>query len=102
MKKFISISAFAIAIVATSALTSLVVTKNLDILSSKNTPIETKVSSPVSFTNLSNHTSAHPANFTYAAEKSVEAVVHVKTKIDVSSRYSANIDPLFDFFFGRP
>ena len=102
MKKFISISAFAIAIVATSALTSLVVTKNLDIISSKNTPIETKVSSPVSFTNFNNHTSAHPANFTYAAEKSVEAVVHVKTKIDVSSRYSANIDPLFDFFFGRP
>ena len=102
MKKFISTSAFAIAIVATSALTSLVVTKNLDIISSKNTPIETKVSSPVSFTNFNNHTSAHPANFTYAAEKSVEAVVHVKTKIDVSSRYSANIDPLFDFFFGRP
>ena len=93
MKKFMSITAFALTIVATSALTSLVVTKNIDNLTQKNDSIETKISSPVSFTDFSNDNTASPADFTYAAEKSVEAVVHVKTKIDVSNRYSMNIDP---------
>ena len=102
MRKFISISAFALTIVATSALTSLVVTKNIDSICSKNDSTETKISSPVSFTNFNSENSARPADFTFAAEKSVEAVVHVKTKIDVSSRYSMSIDPFFDFFFGRP
>ena len=97
-----SITAFALTIVATSALTSIVVTKNIDSLGSKNNSTETKISSPVSFTKVNNDNSARPADFTYAAEKSVEAVVHVKTKIDVSNRYSMNIDPFFDFFFGRP
>jgi Do/DeqQ family serine protease len=102
MKKFMTITAFALTIVATSALTSLVVTKNIDKLASKNDSTDVKTSSPVSFTTFSNDNTARPADFTYAAEKSVEAVVHVKTKIDVSNRYSMNIDPFFDFFFGRP
>ena len=97
-----TITAFALTIVATSALTSLVVTKNIDKLASKNDSTDVKTSSPVSFTTFSNDNTARPADFTYAAEKSVEAVVHVKTKIDVSNRYSMNIDPFFDFFFGRP
>ena len=102
MRKFMSITAFAITIVATSALTSLIVTKNIDSLSCKTEVKEEKTASPVKFTNFSSDNTARPADFTYAAEKSVEAVVHVKTKIDVSSRYSMNIDPFFDFFFGRP
>ena len=102
MRKFMSIAAFAITIVATSALTSLIVTKNIDSLSCKTEVKEEKTASPVKFTNFSSDNTARPADFTYAAEKSVEAVVHVKTKIDVSSRYSMNIDPFFDFFFGRP
>lgn len=102
MRKFMSITAFAITIVATSALTSLIVTKNIDSLSCKTEVKEEKTASPVKFTNFSSDNTARPADFTYAAEKSVEAVVHVKTKIDVSSHYSMNIDPFFDFFFGRP
>ena len=102
MRKFMSITAFAITIVTTSALTSLIVTKNIDSLSCKTEVKEEKTASPVKFTNFSSDNTARPADFTYAAEKSVEAVVHVKTKIDVSSRYSMNIDPFFDFFFGRP
>lgn len=102
MRKFMSITAFAITIVATSALTSLIVTKNIDSLSCKTEVKEEKTASPVKFTNFSSDNTARPADFTYAAEKSVETVVHVKTKIDVSSRYSMNIDPFFDFFFGRP
>ena len=102
MKKFMSITAFALTIIATSALTSLVVTTNFDTLGTKNDSTNVKTSSPVSFTSFNDTNTAHPTDFTYAAEKSVEAVVHVKTKIDVSNRYSMNIDPFFDFFFGRP
>jgi periplasmic serine protease, Do/DeqQ family len=44
-----------------------------------------------------------PSDFTYAAENTVHAVVHVKTiysNDNNSSSYSGN--PLFDFFFGNP
>lgn len=100
MKKLMSTIAFALTIVATSALTSLVVTKNVDSLSKNNEKTDS-LSQPVRFTNHDG-AAVRPADFTLAAEKSVEAVVHVKTKIDVSSRYQMNIDPFFDFFFGRP
>lgn len=102
MKKFMSITAFALTIVATSALTSIIVTKNIDSLSS-NKVVENieQLAKPVKFNN-SQISTTRPADFTLAAEKSVEAVVHVKTKIDISNRYSMNIDPFFDFFFGRP
>jgi Do/DeqQ family serine protease len=100
MKKLMSTIAFALTIVATSALTSLVVTKNVDSLSKNNEKTDS-LSQPVRFTNHDG-VAVRPADFTLAAEKSVEAVVHVKTKIDVSSRYQMNIDPFFDFFFGRP
>lgn len=102
MKKLVSITAFVASIIATSALTSLVVTKNIDLLTSQTGSDEEKISSPVRFTNSNNTNTARPADFTYAAEKSVEAVVHVKTKININSQYSMNIDPFFDFFFGRP
>ena len=102
MKKFMSITAFALTIVATSALTSLVVVKNINTFDSKNDSTIVKTSSPISFANFNSDNTTRPDDFTFAAEKSVEAVVHVKTKIDVSSRYSMNIDPFFDFFFGRP
>ena len=100
MKKLMSTIAFALTIVATSALTSLIVTKNVDTLSKNNAKTDS-VSQPIQFTN-NNGATSRPADFTLAAEKSVEAVVHVKTKIDVSNHYSMNIDPFFDFFFGRP
>lgn len=53
-------------------------------------------------TTMVNNASAAPVDFTYAAEKTVEAVVHVKVKMEVQGMYSRGIDPLFDFFFGRP
>ncbi|MCL2435045.1 MAG: Do family serine endopeptidase [Lentimicrobiaceae bacterium] len=47
---------------------------------------------------------ANPIDFTYAAEKSVNSVVHVKTKSKVMPSQSRGgySDPFFDFFFGRP
>lgn len=40
-----------------------------------------------------------PVDFTEAAELSVEAVVHVKTKYYQQQQYA---DPFYQFFFGRP
>ena len=40
-----------------------------------------------------------PVDFTQAAELSVEAVVHVKTKYYRQQQY---VDPFYQFFFGRP
>lgn len=56
---------------------------------------------PISFTSYSGvaaHSSVAPVDFTEAAERSVEAVVHVKTKY-YRQQYA---DPLYQFFFGRP
>lgn len=42
-------------------------------------------------------------DFTQAAELSVHAVVHVKTKVPMQSQsYGFQDDPFFDYFFGRP
>jgi len=45
-----------------------------------------------------------PVDFTYAAEHSVNSVVHVKTKYNVSALQGRGdyIDELFEYFFGRP
>jgi Do/DeqQ family serine protease len=46
----------------------------------------------------------NPVDFTYAAEKSVNAVVHVTTmyKVMASQARGGFSDPFFEFFFGRP
>jgi len=45
-----------------------------------------------------------PVDFTYAAERSVNSVVHVKTKYKVSYQQGGGdyFNDLFEFFFGRP
>ena len=56
---------------------------------------------PVSLASYSGQTSSQgiaPVDFTQAAERSVEAVVHVKTKY-YRQQY---VDPFYHFFFGRP
>ncbi len=65
-----------------------------------------------SITDTSEATAAAPAtpasynvvgtttDFSYAAERSVEAVVHVKTTYQ--TRQQTMSDPFFEFFFGRP
>ena len=57
---------------------------------------------PVSLASYSGQTSSQgiaPVDFTQAAERSVEAVVHVKTKYYRQQQY---VDPFYQFFFGRP
>ena len=57
---------------------------------------------PVSLASYSGQSSSQgiaPVDFTQAAERSVEAVVHVKTKYYRQQQY---VDPFYQFFFGRP
>jgi S1-C subfamily serine protease len=57
----------------------------------------------VKLTNLSGDGS--PVDFTYAAEQTINTVVHVQTYAKQSTRYSnygRSQDPLWDFFFGDP
>lgn len=56
---------------------------------------------PVGFTKTSN-LSGIETDFTLAAEKTVNSVVHVKTKYTPKVSTQQQIDPFFDFFFGRP
>ncbi|MDR0206739.1 MAG: Do family serine endopeptidase [Bacteroidales bacterium] len=45
----------------------------------------------------------NPVDFTFAAEKSVSSVVHVKTKFKVAYQQGEDyFNDLFEFFFGRP
>lgn len=59
-------------------------------------------SQPVAFAahSRSGAVSAEPVDFTQAAETSVGAVVHVKTKYNVYGKQY--VDPFYQFFFGRP
>jgi len=54
--------------------------------------------SDVQFTNLRTAIAAPPGDFTSAADKSLDAVVHVKTTI--AGQTDQNIDPWMYFFFG--
>ena len=63
---------------------------------------KTTTALPTHFTSLVNEGIVN-TDFTVAAEQTVNAVVHVKTKYTpkMSARQPMN-DPFFDFFFGRP
>jgi len=62
------------------------------------------VQSPPETKSIQGISIGNPVDFTYAAEKSINSVVHVKIKYKVT--YSQNrggfTDPFFEFFFGRP
>lgn len=79
-------------VIAVSAATSWVI-------NSKNTPVysENTNSTSARFVNLAEGTHT---DFTTASELTINCVVHVKTKY--TDPNSANSDPLFEFFFGRP
>ncbi len=59
------------------------------------------IATPLGYEKLNYVNPAIDTDFTVAAELSVNAVVHVKTKYP-SRQASYSIDPLYEFFFGRP
>lgn len=62
---------------------------------------QTNYQIPNAYANFAGVSSAMDTDFTVAAELSVNAVVHVKTKTQVR-RQAYNVDPFFEFFFGQP
>lgn len=58
---------------------------------------------PASYAKFARAANAMETDFTVAAELSVHAVVHVKTKTPIKvQQFGGFQDPLFDYFFGRP
>lgn len=60
---------------------------------------------PVTYAKFARAANAMETDFTVAAELSIHAVVHVKTKTPMKvQQYGGEFqnDPLFDYFFGRP
>ena len=96
-KNLIIGTAIVVGTIAVSAITSTLIVKNAN-LGSDNLA-QQSVATNVSFTSLPTTT---PADFTYAAEHSVEAVVHVKTKVEMQEMYGGSSNPLLEFFFGIP
>ncbi len=90
---FLATSILAI-IVATSFITASLTNRNNPNSDNRITSVPTSFTSSVKTPNQVN-------DFTIAAEKSVESVVHVKAKIKSQSQ-NMNMDPFFEFFFGRP
>jgi len=90
-----------LAVVAISIATNLTtdyISKNR---SKENTVKENQV--PSSYANFARAASAMETDFTVAAELSVHAVVHVKTKTPMrAQRFGGFDDPFFEFFFGLP
>ena len=56
------------------------------------------VSQPYTPTRLANYQAQQPVDFTVAAEQTVHAVVHVRTKSKAEQTYN---NPLYDFFYGE-
>lgn len=96
-KNLITVTAIVICTIATSAITSAIIIRHKG-KDNVNMTVQTPVA-PIAFTNT---VSAAPSDFTYAAERSVEAVVHVKTKVEMRNSYGSTSNPLLEFFFGIP
>jgi len=65
-------------------------------------PQENKL--PVTYAKFAHAANAMETDFTVAAELSIHAVVHVKTKVPMKTQQFGGFqnDPFFDYFFGRP
>jgi S1-C subfamily serine protease len=62
-----------------------------------------EIALPTRFTNNNTDTQkAIQTDFTYAAERSIHSVVHVKTKYKRTTSNYSNGSSIFDFFFGQP
>jgi serine protease Do len=87
------IIAFAGAFLALFTYTRFIEKQTGDVAGNKS---DTSISAPSVLTSLP--AQQNPIDFTFAAEQTVHAVVHVKTKSTVSSGYS---NPIYEFFYGE-
>lgn len=63
-----------------------------------------EVQVPATYAKFANASNALETDFTVAAELSIHAVVHVKTKTPIKQQQFGGFqnDPFFEYFFGRP
>lgn len=95
-KKLIVGAAIALGTIAISALTSVYIVNHNK---PESATLAQVPSANIQFTSAP---TTAPADFTYAAEHTVEAVVHVKTKVEMQNTYGGGGNPLLEFFFGIP
>lgn len=98
-RRIITLSVLSAAVILTSAITSSLIVQNR--ISSANRELSTQNPTPVTLT-TEMLPSTPPTDFTYAAEHTIESVVHVKVKIEYTQGQQGGGNPLFDFFFGIP
>jgi Do/DeqQ family serine protease len=91
-------------VVAVSVATNLMTTSYVSKHQNDDALFQGQSKIPASYAKFSNVGSAMETDFTVAAELSVHAVVHVKTKTPVKVQQFGGFqnDPFFDYFFGQP
>jgi len=89
-------------VVAVSVATNLTISQVKD--QQKNGFEGQDVQIPATYAKFANASNAMQTDFTVAAELSVHAVVHVKTKTPIKQQQFGGFqnDPFFEYFFGRP
>ena len=96
-KTFVFFVAVAAVSVASTLTTNYVSTKNNNDFSFQNNEV------PARYADFSKAAKAMDTDFTLAAELSIHAVVHVKTKSPMrNQQFGGMSDPFFEYFFGRP
>lgn len=97
--KMLGFFGFVVALsVATNLTTSYISSKSNDGIGQQNVQV------PASYAKFANAASAMETDFTVAAELTVNAVVHVKTKTPMRTQQFGGgfNDPFYEYFFGRP
>jgi len=93
---------FFVLVVAISVATNLTTNQIEKRQEEKNAALGTNI--PAAYARFSNASRAMETDFTVAAELSIHAVVHVKTKTPMAQQQFGMMpnDPFFEYFFGRP
>lgn len=101
LKRFRMLGVFVVVVVLSVA-TNL--TTNYVVQKTNNDFEEESVKIPAAYAKFASATSAFETDFTLAADLSIHAVVHVKTKTPVKNQmYGGGFsDPFFEYFFGKP
>lgn len=95
LKQIIKTSLLLVLVIGTSSMTNYLINRD-----KTSGAISTEEVHPFKFASLNG--SSTPTDFTTAAERSVESVVHVKVKIQAQNNFYGNNNPLLEFFFGIP
>ncbi len=97
-KKSVMIIVLAIVLSATTSVATVAIYRKVE---RENATTARLASVPTAFASMSNSV-VGSTDLTFAAEKTVHSVVHVKVKQKSSVRSQSFNDPFFDFFFGPP